>query len=83
MPVTAVAMTVMVMVVMMPVSATKTKAKARPVGVVATVRIGVVVIWPVQPNHAAMAVTAMPPAAAHPHDVLHNRILLGDRFQVL
>ena len=70
MAVAAVAMTAVVMVVMVAVPAPEAEAKARPVGVVATVRIGIVVVWPVQPNQATVPVTAMPPATAHPHDVL-------------
>jgi hypothetical protein len=81
MPMAAVAMTAVVMVVMVAVPAAEAEAKARPVGVVAAVRIGIVVVWPVQPNQATVPMTAMPPTTADPHDILYSRVFLGDGFQ--
>ena len=47
-------------------TAAEAEAKARPVGVVAAVRIGIVVIGPVQPNQAAMPMTNGVPGAMRP-----------------
>jgi hypothetical protein len=80
MPVTAVAMMTMTAVVMVATSA-EAKAKARPVEVPVVVRA--VVVRPVGPYAPAMPMPTMPPAPAHPHDVLYGRIFVGGCFQAV